>query len=186
MSLDGFIAKPDGDVGALFDWYSGGDVEVRYPGGMLVKVTPASAAFIREVHFAAGAIVTGRRLFDITNGWEGQHPLDVPVFVVTHAPPPDWAHPDAPFTFVTDGVASAIAQAKTVAGDRAVGVGGANVAQQALRAGLLDEVTIDLVPLLLGEGISFFGNLGGDRIALERTIEIAAPGVTHLRYRVVR
>jgi dihydrofolate reductase len=186
MSLDGFIARPDGSVDPLFAWYSQGDTEVVYPGGMVVKVSAASAAFIRDVHFSAGAIVTGRKLFDITRGWGGRHPADVPVFVVTHEMPRDWDHPDAPFTFVTDGVASAIAQARAVAGDRNVGVGGANVAQQALKAGLIDEVTFDLVPVLLGEGIRFFDNLGPGQIDLERTSVIEAPGVTHMRFRVIK
>ena len=187
VSLDGFIARPNGDVGPLFDWYGSGDTEVQFPGGMGVKVSSGSAEHIRSVHLQAGAIVTGRKLFDITNGWGGRHPADVPIFVVTHSVPQEWVntHRDAPFTFVTDGVESAIAQAKAVAGDRNVGVGGANVAQQAIRAGLIDEISIDLVPILLGEGISFFGNLGQE-IRLEQFSLIEAPGVTHIRFRVVK
>jgi dihydrofolate reductase len=90
-----------------------------------------------------------------------------------------------PFTFVTDGVESAVEQAKAVAGDRDVGVGGANVAQQAIQAGLIDEVGIDLVPALLGEGVRFFDDLGPGRVELERTKVVEAPGVRHLRFRVV-
>jgi len=186
MSLDGFIARQNDEVGPLFAWYEDGDTELTYPGGMVVKVSAASADFIRQVHFSTGAIVTGRRLFDITHGWGGRHPANVPVFVVTHSIPQDWDHPDAPFTFVTDGVASAIAQAKAVAGDKNVGVGGANVAQQALRAGLLDEISFDLLPVLLGQGIPFFANLGPEEITLERISVIQAPSVTHHRYRVIK
>jgi dihydrofolate reductase len=186
MSLDGFVARPDDSVDPLFAWYNGGSVAIPFPGGMTVNVTPESAEHIREVHLRTGAIVTGRRLFDYTGGWGGRHPLDVPVFVITHTAPADWPHRDAPFTFVTDGVASAIAQARAAAGERNVGVAGPNVAQQALRAGLLDEVSIDLVPVLLGAGIRFFDRLGPDPIALERTRTIDAPGVTHLRFRVVK
>lgn len=111
--------------------------------------------------------------------------MDVPVFVVTHSAPREWVYEGSPFTFVTNGLRSAVEQGKRVAGGRDVGVGGADVAQQCIRAGLVDEVGIDLVPVLLGEGIRFFDRLGADKIELERTRLIEAPGVTHLRFRVV-
>ena len=186
MSLDGFIADPHGEVGDLFAWYNGGDTTYTYPGGMEFHPSAASAQVLREVAETTGAVVTGRGLFDIAHGWGGRHPIDVPVFVVTHEVPSDWAHPDAPFTFVTDGVESAIAQARVTAGDKNVGIGGANVAQQALRAGLVDEITVELVPLLLGQGIRFFDHLGEQQIALEQIGLVEAPGVTHLRFRVVK
>lgn len=186
MSLDGFSAGPDGDVGRLFAWYSGGDTEYKYPGGMEVKVAPASAEVIQDLGRTTGAIVSGRGLFDLTGGWGGRHPMDVPIFVVTHMVPREWVYAGSPFTFVTAGVASAIAQAKAVAGDKDVGVGGASVAQQAIRAGLVDEIGIDLVPVLLGAGIRFFDHLGREPIDLERTRVIEAPGVTHLRFRIVK
>ena len=186
MSLDGFIADPHGDVGGLFAWYNGGDTSYTYPGGMVVKPSAVSAQVIRETVESTGAIVTGRKLFDLTNGWGGRHPIDVPIFVVTHEVRQDWDHPDAPFTFVTDGVESAIAQVQAAAGDKNVGIGSANVAQQAIRAGLVDEIAVELVPLLLGDGIRFFEHLGVTPIALERASLIAAPGVTHLRFRVVK
>ncbi len=185
-SLDGFIARPDGDVGPLFAWYFGGDTAIVYPGGRVtINVSAPSAGVIREMMQTTGALVVGRRHFDETGGWGGRHPANVPVFVVTHTIPKGWANDGAPFTFVTDGVESAIAQARAVAGNKNVGIGGANVAQQAIRAGLVDEIAIDLVPVLLGAGRSFFGELGME-IALERIRAIAAPGVTHLRYRVTR
>ena len=186
MSLDGFIAGPDGDVGRLFQWYNSGDTEYTYPGGMVVKVSPASAEVIRDLGRTTGAIVSGRGLFDVAGGWGGRHPMDLPVFVVTHAVPREWVYEGSPFTFVTDGVESAIEQARAAAGDKNVGVGGANVAQQAIRAGLVDEISVDLVPVLLGEGIRFFDHLGPKHIELERTRVIEAPGVTHLRFRVVK
>jgi dihydrofolate reductase len=186
ISLDGFVARLNDEVGPLFAWYDDGDTELTYPGGMAVHVSAASAAFIREVHLSVGAIVTGRRLFDITHGWDGRHPADVPIFVVTHAIPQDWDYPDAPFTFVTDGVESAIAQARAAAGDKNVGVAGPNIAQQALQAGLLDEISFDLVPVLLGAGIPFFANLGSTEINLERIGLIETPSVTHHRYRVIK
>jgi dihydrofolate reductase len=186
-SLDGFIARPDGEVGPLFDWYFGGDTEYRVPsGGITLRVSPQSADLLRESYAKMGALVVARRHFDHARGWGGRHPMDVPVFVVTHTVPQDWDYEGSPFTFVTDGVESAVERATEAAGDKGVGVGGANVAQQCIKAGLVDEIGVDLVPILLGEGIRFFDNLGDARIELERTRVVEAPGVTHLRFRVVR
>jgi len=185
MSLDGFIAGPGDDVQQVFKWFSSGDTEVKYPGGrVVVKVSPESAELLREQIETTGALVTGRRQFDLTHGWGGRHPLDVPVFVVTHTVPQEWVKAGSAFTFVTNGVQSAIEQAKAVAGDKNVVVDGANIAQQCIRAGLVDEIGIDLVPVLLGDGIRFFDHLGNEPIELESTRVIAAPGVTHLRFRV--
>ena len=130
--------------------------------------------------------MTGRRTFDITNGWGGSPPLGVPTFVVTHTVPQEWVYEGSPFTFVTDGVESAVERAKAVAGDKDVAVGAASIAQQCIRAGLLDEVHVDLVPVLLGGGVRLFEHLGTTPIELERTREIAAPDVTHLTFRVVK
>ena len=186
-SLDGFIARPDGEVGPLFDWYFGGDTEYRVPsGGLTLRVSPQSADLLRESYAKMGALVVGRRHFDHTRGWGGRHPMDLPVFVVTHTVPQDWVYEGSPFTFVTDGVESAVERATEAAGDKGVGVGGANVAQQCIKAGLVDEIGVDLVPILLGEGIRFFDNLEDAQIELERTRVVEAPGVTHLRFRVVK
>jgi dihydrofolate reductase len=185
-SLDGFIADPADEVGPLFDWYSSGDVEVRPPGYPMVwHLSEGSARHWQELIDRAGAMVCGRRLFDHTRGWGGNPPLGVPTFVVSHRPPPsDWPpRPDAPFTFVTSGLAAAVDQAKAVAGgDRIVSVAGANVAQQCLNAGLLDEVWIELVPVFLGKGIRYFDNVAPAALESPRIIE--GDGVTHLRYRV--
>ncbi len=90
-SLEGFIARPEGDVGSLFDWYFGGDTEYRMPGGRLtLRVSPQSAELLRKSHIATGALVVGRRHFDHARGWGGRHPMDLPVFVVTHAVPEEW------------------------------------------------------------------------------------------------
>jgi dihydrofolate reductase len=197
MSLDRFIAGPiDGPERSLGEggerlmaWYAGGDTELKAPlgsGEIVFRVSPASAEVVQARLSTAGALVTGRRTFDIANGWGGRHPADVPVFVVTHSVPRDWGTRDAPFTFVTGGVERAVAQAKQVAGDKYVGVGAASVTQQCLRAGLLDEIQIDLVPILLGGGVRLFDDLGAAPIGLERIGIVEAPGVTHLRYRVVR
>jgi dihydrofolate reductase len=187
-SLDGFIADPDDQVGPLFDWYFNGEVEVTPPGYPITfRMSPASAAYWNEAtaRAAGGALVCGRRLFDHTKGWGGNPPFGVPTFVVTHRPPPDdWPpRPDAPFTFVTDGLESALALAKA-AGNGDVGVSGPNLVQQCLNAGLLDELRIELVPVLLGKGIRYFDNIENTAITFERVQVVEGEGVTHLRYRV--
>jgi dihydrofolate reductase len=119
-------------------------------------VSEASAGHARDGLVNVGALVSGRRLFDHTGGWAGSHPYGAPVLVVSHSVPEGWPREDAPFTFVTDGVESALAQAKTTAGEKMVAVAGPNIAQQCLNAGLLDEIVVNLVPVLLREGIPFF------------------------------
>jgi dihydrofolate reductase len=117
VSLDGFVAKPDGDVDKLFDWYYKGDTEIPLPGTKLVfKVSQASAELIRETWPKIGAMVTGRRNFDYTKAWGGHPPGGHNCFVVTHHVPQEWVYRGSPFTFVTDGIESAIKQAKAVAG----------------------------------------------------------------------
>ena len=194
MSLDGFIAGPNdgpehplGEGGMrLFDWFSAGDTEYGLPGTeMTFMVSSQSAAMLAEAHGRMGAFVTGRRTFDITNGWGGNPPLGVPAFVVTHSVPQEWVYEGSPFTFVTDGVESAVEQAKVVAGDKMVAVGAASIVQQCLKAGLLDEIHVDLVPVLLGDGVRLFDHLGGP-VELERTQVIEGVGVTHMTFRVVR
>ncbi len=186
MSLDGFIARLNDDIGPLFDWYSRGDTEVKFPGSGVVKVSSASAALIQESFRTTGALVTGRRLFDYAKAWGSRHPMGVPVFVVTHTVSQEWVKAGSPFAFVTDGVESAIRQAKKAAGDKNVAVATANITQQCLKAGLLDEIHIDLVPVLLGDGVRLFNHLGTAQIELERTRVVEAPGVTHLTFRVVK
>ena len=195
MSLDGFIAGPNDGPGSplgeggerLFAWYSSGDTEYRLPGTeMVFMVSPQSAELLQEAHSTMGAFVSGRRTFDITNGWGGRPPLGVPTFVVTHTVPQEWVYEGSPFTFVTDGVESAVEQAKALAGDKDIAVGAASIAQQCIKAGLLDEIHIDLVPVLLRNGIRLFEQLDTEPIELESTRVIEAPGVTHLTFRVVK
>jgi dihydrofolate reductase len=194
-SLDGFIAGPNdgpeapmGEGGErLLAWYSAGEVEYRLPGTeMVFNVSPQSAELLSETRTTTGALVTGRRTFDLTHGWGGSHPLDVPVFVLTHTVPQEWVYEGSPFTFVTDGLESAVEQAKAVAGEKDVGVIGASLVQQCIRAGLLDEIHIDLVPVLLGDGVRLFDHLGAGPIELESTRVIEGEGVTHLTFRVVK
>jgi dihydrofolate reductase len=188
MSLDGFVADPSDQVGPLFDWYGNGEVEVpsANPERWAFRTSEASARYLRDSLERVGALVAGRRLFDIGGWGDHGHPFGVPVFVVTHSVPEGWPREDAPvpFTFVTDGVERAVEQAKATVGDGVVGVAGPNVAQQCLNAGLLDEVRVDLVPVLLGQGIRYFDNLSDAPVALEGPRVIQGTGVTHLIYRV--
>jgi dihydrofolate reductase len=194
MSLDGFIAGPNdgpehplGEGGMrLFDWFSAGDTNYGLPGTeMVFRVSPQSAELLREAHQRMGAFVTGRRTFDITNGWGGTPPLGVPAFVVTHSVPQEWVYEGSPFTFVTDGVESAVERARATAGDKDVAVGAATIVQQCIKTGLLDEIHIDLVPVLLGDGVRLFEHLGGP-IELERKRVVEGTEVTHLTFRVVK
>jgi dihydrofolate reductase len=189
MSLDGFIAGPNDDVQRLFAWMTQGDTDLTLSTGdrdIDLEVSSKSAEFFEEMVRTTGAIVSGRRMFDVAGAWGGKHPLDAPVFVVTHSVPQEWVKEGSPFTFVTDGVESAIEKAKKVAGDKNVGVGGADITRQCLKAGLLDEISIDLVPVLLGSGVRLFEHLGIEPIELERTGVVESPGVTHLSFRVVK
>lgn len=195
MSLDGFVTGPNdgperplGDGGErLFMWYYSGDTALPLPGtDMVFTVSRASAELLREEWAMLGASVVGRRMFDIANAWGGNPPGGEPCFVVTHTVPQEWVKEGSPFTFVTDGVESAIRQAKQAAGDKNISVSSANIMQQCIKAGLLDEIQIDLVPVLLGDGVRLFEHLGATPIELEQTRVVGAPGVTHLWFRVVR
>jgi dihydrofolate reductase len=186
MSLDGFIARKDNSTDEVHSWYSQGDTQIKMPNNELTFTTdPASAELVRE-SFQLGANVTGRRTFDDAEAWGGQDPMGIPSFIVTHSVPEEWSRADSPFVFVTDGVKSAIAQAKAAANGKDVGVAGADIAQQCLQLGLLDEIHIHLVPVLLGEGIRLFDNLSSTPVQLERTRVVDAPNVTHLYFRVVK
>jgi dihydrofolate reductase len=191
MSLDGYVAKQDNTIGALFDWLQNGEVEIPTPAGdFAVHVTPASSEHMRQWMSSLGALVCGRELFDMAEGWQGRHTLDVPVVVVTHRVPTDWvdAHPDAPFSFVTDGVEAAIARGQELAGDSVVAVAGGTIARQCLELGLLDEVAVDLVPVVMGEGNRpFFGELASGEVLLGNpTACVQGDRVTHLVFPVPR
>jgi dihydrofolate reductase len=187
MSLDGFIAAPDDDVWPLFGWYTAGDTDLAVVGvPRSFKVSKASAELIRKEWDSMGAIVTGRRDFDVSEAWGGVPPLGVPIFIVTHHPPEQWSKPGSPFTFVTDGVESAVAQAKKAANGKNVTISGSKIAQQCLLAGLVDEIAIELAPILLGAGIRLFDNLEGKRIELMYAGVVKGTSVTHLRFRVVK
>ena len=127
---------------------------------------PARSLAVAREAFSYGAVITGRRTFDIARGWGGHHPFGCPFFVLTHNPPDRWVGPGTGGTAVTGGIDSALEQARAVAGDRVISVLAANRVQQFLRAGLLDEIRLDLVPVLLGSGVRLLDNLGGAQFDL--------------------
>ena len=190
MSLDGYIAKDDNTIGRLFDWYENGEVE--FPTAtpdLTFHLSPASAEYWRRWVDGLGALVCGRTLFDVTDGWGGRHTMGAPVVVVTHEVPTDWvrAHPDASLTFVTEGVEAAIAAAQDIAGDKVVAVAAGTIARQCLELGLLDEVAIDLVPVVMGTGRPYFGEMGITDVMLgDPTVNLQGDRVTHLVFPVQR
>jgi dihydrofolate reductase len=187
MSLDGFIAEPNDDIKRLFGWYYSGDTVFKMPDSdMEFKVSQASAELLQDAWSKIGAIVTGRRDFDVSRAWGGKPPLDVPCFIVTHSVPQEWAKRGSPFTFVTEGVERAVEQAQRVAGEKVVAVSGSKITQQCIKAGLLDEIRIHLAPILLGDGIRLFDNLGAEPIQLGSPKVVATRDVTHLAYSIAR
>jgi dihydrofolate reductase len=185
MSLDGFIANTSDTVGPLFDWYNNGDVEITGADpGRVFHVTTATAEYLRATWTNIGAAVIGRRLFALTNGWDGRPAIGDAVFVVTHQAPAGWAHPEAPFTFVTDGLRSAIMQAKALAQDRNVSLTAGSLTGQAIAAGLVDELSVSLVPVVFGSGVRFFGDYAASPVPLDDPQVVQGDRVTHLHYRV--
>jgi dihydrofolate reductase len=186
MSLDGFIADPKDQVGELFDWYQAGDVTVPNPNETVsLQVDDASARMLRELTGNCGALVAGRRLFDIADGWGDKHPVGAPVVVVTHRAPEDAATRWPTTTFV-DGVAAAITRARQLAGDQDVVIASTTITQQALDLGLVDEVCVSLVPVLFGEGIPYFAKLDRGHQLLDDPIVVQGRRALHLRYAVRR
>ena len=189
MSLDGYIAGYDGSgFDQLFQWYENGEVTVTTADpDMSFSLTRESAEHWNRLVRESGVLVVGRRLFDITSGWRGNHPVGRPVVVVTHRPPDDWPYPDAPFTFVTDGIEAALATAQEIAGDKGVVVNAGSMASQCAALGRLEEVWIDLVPVFLGGGVPFLQTLGDAPLVLDGPLETRQGNrVTHLRYAVRR
>ena len=186
MSLDGYVADLNDGVAEVFGWYfNSGDVEVQTGGAdpMTFKVSGPSAEHIRALTSGLGAVLTGRRTFDKAEGWGGNHAWG-PAFVLTHHIPAGWPRPDSTVHFVTDGLERAVKQAKAAAAGKNVGVHGADTIQQLLNAGLLDEISVDIVALLLGSGVRLFDHLGGTPAVLGNPAVTAGVGVTHLRYPV--
>ncbi len=187
MSLDGFIADENDGVGELFGWYGNGDVELPTADpGLTFRVSAASAVHLRPAFSGGiGALITGRRLFDIAGGWGGRHPVGAPVFCVSHSVPEGWPRDDSPTTFHEDAFA-ALDAARAAAGDRIVAVATPTLTRQYLDAGVLDGIVVSLVPVLLGKGIPFFAGLATAPIRLSDPTVTEGKGVTHLTYRVTR
>ena len=193
MSLDGYVAGPDDGpelglgVGGerLHEWV----VELaswREPHGLEGGETNASSQVAEDMG-ASGAVIVGKRMFDNAHGWGDEPPFGKPVFVLTHTSREPLTKGDTTFTFVTEGIESAVEQAKAAAGENDVSIGGgASTAQQALKAGLVDEVRLTFAPILLGGGVALFDGLGPDDVELEVIRVVEGPKATHVKYRVVK
>jgi dihydrofolate reductase len=173
-SLDGFVNDRNGSVERLYP-----DVEAL-----------RKTEFLQEAIAYTGAVVMGRRAYDMSNGDFTGYEFQVPIFVVTHRPPKESTkgqNANLTITFVTDGPEAAVQQAKKAAGTRDVTVvGGAATAQQIIRAGLADELEVGIVPVLFGEGLRLFENLGGQAPRFETMRVLDSPGRTDIKYRVIK
>ena len=186
MSLDGFIAFKNDDVGPLFDWYQVGPVETASASEeWSYRTDEKSAEALREFTSEIGALICGRRLFDLTQGWGGKHPVGCPVVVVSHSVPEGWPRQGVPFHFAAS-VEEGVALAKEIAGDRIVAVATPSMTQQCLNLGLLDVLRVNLAPVLMGDGIPWFANLAKAPVMLEDPEVQEGQRVTHLTYKVRR
>jgi dihydrofolate reductase len=182
VSVDGFIADDNDDVGPLFDWYFNGDQDLGHLG---MRLSKASYDYTRPMWDTIGATIMGRRLFDQTDGWSGRPPAGHHLVVVSHRPKPEGWHPEADVPFF-DNVPDAVAEAKRRAGDKTVAVTAGDVGGQALAAGLVDEVAMDVVPVVFGRGRRYFGEVDGQVMLGDPDVVVQGDRVLHLRYPVVR
>jgi dihydrofolate reductase len=182
VSVDGFIADGKDDVGPLFDWYFNGERSLEHLG---MSLSTASYDYTRPLWDSIGATVIGRRLFDQTNGWEAKPPAGEHLVVVSHRPKPEGWHPEADVPFF-DNVHEALAEARRRAGDRTVALTAGDVGGQALAAGLVDEVAMDVVPVVFGSGRRYFGSVDGQIMLEDPDVVVRGNRVLHLRYRVPR
>jgi dihydrofolate reductase len=183
VSVDGFIADANDEVGPLFDWYANGDTALDESSSL--TVSRVSADYVRPMWDRIGSMVIGRHLFDMTNGWEGSPPAGEHVVVVSHRPKPEGWHPEASYHFVDD-VAEAVAKAEELAGDRIVAVAAGDVGGQVLALGLVDEVAMDVVPVVFGSGKRYFGSVDAQHLLEDPHTVIQGDRVLHLAYRVRR
>ncbi|OQY97705.1 MAG: deaminase [Chloroflexi bacterium UTCFX4] len=184
MSLDGYVADLNDGVAKVFDWYfNSGDIEFHGGGSdpMTFKVSGPSVEHLRGLWSELGAVLTGRRTFEKAQGWGGNHAWG-PAFVLTHQVPAGWPRPNSTVHFVTDGIESAVNQAKAAAAEKSVGVHGADTIQQLLNAGLLDEISVDIAAVFLGSGVRLFDHFAGTPVVLGNPTVFPGVGVTHLRY----
>jgi dihydrofolate reductase len=181
-----YVADRNDGVAEVFGWYvNSGDVEIHIGESdpMTFKVSEPSAKHLCGLIAGLGAVLTGRRTFEVAEGWGGNHAWG-PAFVLTHHIPAGWPRPKSTVHFVTDGIESAVNQAKTAAAGKSVLVHGADTIQQCLNAGLLDEIQIDIAAVLLGSGVRLFDHLAGTPVVLGNPTVIAGVGVTHVHYPV--
>jgi len=181
VSVDGFIADEHDDVGPLFDWYFNGEHELVEGGPF--RISEKSLPYVSAMWESIESMVMGRHLFDLTNGWEGRPPTGEHVVVVSHRPKPDGWHPEASYQFSSD-VAEAVAMAKELAGDGTVAVTAGDVGGQAIALGLVDEVAMDVVPVVFGSGKRYFGPVDGQHLLEDADVVVQGDRVLHLRYRV--
>jgi dihydrofolate reductase len=182
--VDGFIADEDDQPGPLFDWLVSGDVPLDESGAL--KVSQASYNYVRPYWDQVGVTIAGRHVFDMTDGWDGTPPSGVDhVVVVTNRPAPEGWGPERPFHFV-NGVEAAVAKARELAGDRLVEVAAGQVGGQVLAAGLVDEVRMDVVPVVFGSGKRYFGSVDAQHLLEDPDVVIQGNRVLHLRYPVHR
>jgi dihydrofolate reductase len=195
MSLDGFVAGrndgpdlPLGEGGERLHQWVFDLASWREPHGLAGGERNRDSEVLDEATMSTGAIVLGRRMFDNAHGWGDNPPFHKPVFVLTHeARAAEAKEGGTTFTFVTDGVESALAQARAAAGDKDVGVGGgASTIRQFVEAGLLDEIQVHVAPLLLGGGVRLFEGVRTEGVELELTRVLDSPAVTHLRFRIAK
>ncbi|MEU7715438.1 dihydrofolate reductase family protein [Micromonospora chalcea] len=184
VSVDGFVADDNDQPGPLFDWLTSGDVPLDDSGAL--RVSQTSHDYVRPYWDQIAVTVVGRHVFDLTDGWDGTPPSGIDhVVVVTHRPAPEgWDH-GAPFHFV-DGVEAAVARAQELAGERIVEVAAGDVGGQALAAGLVDEVRMDVVPVVFGSGKRYFGSVDAQHLLEDPDVVLQGDRVLHLRYRVRR
>ncbi|WP_439681195.1 dihydrofolate reductase family protein [Embleya sp. MST-111070] len=192
VSVDGFIADEKGDVEPLHEWYFSGDVPILGGGeeqydhagtGGGIRVSQASADYVRSMWASIGTIVMGRKLFDQVNGWEGRPPAGDHVVVVSHRPKPEGWHPEASYHFVA-GAEAAIGKARELAGDRIVAVNAGEAGAEILAAGLVDEVAMDVVPVVFGSGVRYFGGIDGQHLLEDPHVVIQGDRVLHLKFKV--
>lgn len=183
MSLDGFITDPVASVGTPLEGHDPGRLhEWRFD-----AATETDMAIVDEIYASTGAVILGKRMFDVGfEPWGDPPPFRMPVFVVTHEARRALSMQGGTTYNFVSGIEAALEQGHAAAGDRNVGVwGGASIIRQYLMAGLLDELQIHLIPVLLGGGIRLFEDLDPEGIELRRTGSIETPGATHLRFEVI-
>jgi dihydrofolate reductase len=189
MSVDGYIADEDDQVGPLFEWYFNGDQPIVEASSEQqhapFRVSSTSLSYVRPFWDSINATIQGRHLFDLTNGWEAQPPAGEHLLVVSHRPKPEGWHPEVDVPFFDD-VPAAVAEAKRRAGDGVVAVCAGDVGGQAFALGLVDEVAMDVVPVVFGKGKRYFGAIDGQHMLDDPDVVIQGDRVLHLRYKTRR